>query len=78
MRKKSIAITGMVILLTVLLLSGCGGNNITLEQFDSIEVGMSYDEVAEILGRPGELAFERDGFAHVYHVYHWQFRSPQG
>ena len=41
--------------------------DVTLEQFDSIEIGMSYDEVAEILGRPGELAHE----AGVTRVYHW-------
>jgi len=74
MKKRSIAIAVIAVLLIASLLIGCNGNSggassggITLEQFNSIESGMSYDEVAGILGSSGELAHE----AGVTRVYHW-------
>ena len=74
MKKRSIVIVGMAIILVALLLIGCGGgsDNITMEQFNSIEIGMDYSEVATIFERPGEL-FHAAGNARVYH---WENSSP--
>jgi len=77
MKKRSIILAGMAVLLLALLLAGCGGNSgessddITLEQFNRIETGMDYSEVVAILGRSGELFHE----AGVTRVYHWEDNS---
>jgi len=81
MKKKSIAIV-IAVLLIALLMTGCGGGNggggsgssgnISLEQLNSIENGMSYDEVVEIFGRDGTF-FHEGGNARVYH---WENTSP--
>jgi len=69
MKKKSTIVVCVMCLLTIFLLTGCGGDgtDITLEQFNRIEVGMSYSQVVAIFGRDGEFNHE----AGTTRVYRW-------
>ncbi|WP_425057596.1 hypothetical protein SCACP_21120 [Sporomusa carbonis] len=54
MLNKKILIIGSLVL--VLLLIGCGNSKkITMDKFNKVQTGMSYKQVAEIMGDPGEL-----------------------
>lgn len=65
--KKRHPIIGIIIILLGLAMIGAaiGGNDsdapkVTLEAFNSLETGMSYDEVVEIIGFDGELNSQVD------------------
>lgn len=55
-------------------------NKITLAEFDTISVGMTYEQVVNIIGGPGEKTYEYDWGAdfaklcgyRVSTIYHWE------
>jgi uncharacterized lipoprotein YehR (DUF1307 family) len=78
MRKRSLVpLTLLVVaILLMAMLVGCGSNGdaITMEQFERVEAGMTYEEVAEILGASGRLAHG----AGNTRVYHWDVSASGG
>ncbi|RYD01633.1 hypothetical protein N752_29080 [Desulforamulus aquiferis] len=56
--------TMMLVSLVIVGMVGCGserdngGPKVSLEQFNSLENGMTYEQVQQILGGPGELGSE--------------------
>ncbi len=74
------------IIAAVLLLIACGvtlaclgifgvwqrGSGVTLDNFNRIETGMTYAEVTEIFGRPGDLSMETDLAGTKVEVYSWR------
>lgn len=64
----------VLLLICVLLLAGCGGKNgeATLEKFNQIEVGMTYEEVCDIMGAEGELIAEGGSGDMVMQSYSWK------
>ena len=50
---RRIAIIVLVVLMAVALVVGC--SKINKDNYDKIEVGMTYDEVVAILGTPDEV-----------------------
>jgi len=59
MRKVS-CIAVVLVLSLVLILTACGGDSgkMTLEKYNKIENGMTYDQVKEIVGSDGEQLSE--------------------
>jgi hypothetical protein len=52
MSQRTAVIVLLMIVAVLLVLAGC--SKINKENYDKIEVGMTYDEVEEILGTPDE------------------------
>ena len=44
----------LVVMLTVLLIAGCG--KLTMENYNKLKMGMSYDEVVKIIGSPDKCS----------------------
>lgn len=74
MKKKFFTLlsTGFI----VMSLSACAGDNstISMDEFEQIEIGMSYDEVVDIIGSEGELTSESDEVK----IYSWEGKGSLG
>lgn len=70
--KKLIAI----VLLSIVLMTGCsgGGNKglATMQHFEEIQIGMTYEEVCEIIGSEGELVAEAGSDDLILQSYSWE------
>ena len=65
-----------------LVISGCGGvssNKYTLEKYNKIQTGMTYEQVKDIMGDPGQPSAESkipaiEGVSSevVFKIYQWQ------
>lgn len=61
-----------------LVISGCGGvssNKYTLEKYNKIQTGMTYEQVKDIMGDPGQPSAESKMPASgevVFRIYQWQ------
>ena len=53
MMSRRFAIIGLIALITVALVAGC--SKINKENYDKIQMGMTYDEVEALLGTPDEV-----------------------
>ncbi|TDX48314.1 DUF3862 domain-containing protein [Orenia marismortui] len=66
----------ILVLILSLALVGCGATSkYTLEQFNQIKNGMSYDKVVEIVGDGGELSSETEMMGTKTSIYTWQNTS---
>lgn len=52
---KKLLTTGLV--LTTLVIAGCGGGTAkyTMEKFNQVQPGMTYEQVKDIMGDPGKM-----------------------
>ncbi len=63
----------VAIMVCVLFLVGCSSSpdDITMEEYNQIENGMTYDEVVEIIGSQGELSTESEYEGYTIEIYTW-------
>jgi outer membrane protein assembly factor BamE (lipoprotein component of BamABCDE complex) len=68
----------LVLGLSLLLLCGCGsvGAKVTKAEFDQVQSGMTYSQVAAIIGDPGEKISESDMAG--FHTVMYMWRNPTG
>ena len=64
----------IIIVCAIVILNLVGGKTITMDEYNQIKTGMSYDEVCDIIGGEGELVSEAGGAA----VYTWEGKGAPG
>ena len=74
-----------MLILTIGLCTGCSStvttsneaddNKVTLEKFNKIETGMTYEQVVEIIGEEGTLDSESDFMDYKTQIYHWYAKN---
>jgi len=63
----------------VFALAGCvDGKKITVDEYEEIEAGMSYDEVCDIIGGEGELLSESSIAGYDGAIYSWEGKGSVG
>lgn len=84
MKRTVACLLAVLCLAGCLLASGCtsedDGKLITLEEYNQIETGMSYDEVVDIIGSEGEVNAETGKEGDDMHVviYSWKGKGEVG
>jgi len=60
----------MKYILTFLALAACatGGSNMTMVEFDSVQLGMSTDQVVATAGKPAKISTKEDGTTEYEYV----------
>ena len=79
-RIVSVILVALCLSSICLLFAGCSSdeNVMTLEKFNKIEVGMTYEEVVEIVGCEGELTSEASVGDHHSAIYTWKGKGSVG
>jgi len=77
MKKVSLVAVAVLLMALMAVMVACGsdyGDPITMEQFNRVEVGMVYEDVAAIFERPGRRLHERGNI----HTYQWNVYPDGG